>query len=163
MIHNPRFRDRAERRQWLQCLEDQSARSNLRTRSNLLPKNPLPVTPECSRTPTHSFYPSCPASSTIPFTASPKSALPCPSNTKRRSNTSNSSFYFYDDVILPVKNSGTMGEKEISFNSTTMSGTTPLSNAAKRRRSAISIVSSAISKVLRTKTPKGIKKRISLG
>ena len=115
-----RFRDRIERRQWLQCLEDQTRP----IRRTFLPKH----VPQ---------FPATPESHQIRLA------------TKKVHIDSN-------QQQTPIPSALSMAYLEHS------SMSQPETPNSKRRRSAISMVSSAFSK-LKTKTASRLKKRVSFG
>ena len=119
-----RFRDRIERRQWLQCLEDQTRP----IRRTFLPKHvpQFPATPE-----SHQIRSNFLATKKVHIDSNQQHQPPIPSA-----------------LSMAYLEHSSMSQPE-----------TPNS---KRRRSAISMVSSAFSK-LKTKTASRLKKRVSFG
>ena len=122
-----RFRDRIERRQWLQCLEDQTRP----IRRTFLPKHvpQFPATPE-----SHQIRSNFTLATKKVHIDSNQQQLGCP----------------------PIPSALSMAYLEHS------SMSQPETPNSKRRRSAISMVSSAFSK-LKTKTASRLKKRVSFG
>ena len=114
-----RFRDRIERRQWLQCLEDQTRP----VRRTFLPKHvpQFPATPE-----------------------------------SHQIRLATKKVHIDSNQQPPIPSALSMAYLEHS------SVSQPETPNSKRRRSAISMVSSAFSK-LKTKTASRLKKRVSFG